>query len=93
MAARAEGNVPGEAPTSQAQPPKSEMGAAVNADAQPVGALPQLRRLAGADWGKLPPKVAQGLLEAQRADVNGEYRNQVETYFRAIAEMAREKKP
>jgi hypothetical protein len=44
------------------------------------------------DWAKLPPKLAQGLLEAQREGTAAEYRSMVETYFRVIAEKAREKK-
>jgi hypothetical protein len=31
-------------------------------------------------------------MEAQREAVGGEYRNMVETYFRVIAERAKEKK-
>jgi hypothetical protein len=44
-----------------------------------------------ADWGKLPKKVAEELSQGQRETVSGEYRNQVETYYRVIAE--RSKKP
>ena len=44
------------------------------------------------EWGKLPPKLARDLMEAQREGVSGEYRAMVETYFRVIAEKAREKK-
>ena len=43
------------------------------------------------DWGKLPKKVAEELSQGQREAVAGEYRNQVETYYRVIAE--RSKKP
>src|SRR6185295_17541090 len=42
--------------------------------------------------GKLPPKLAKDLMEAQREGLGGEYRHMVETYFRVIAEKAREKK-
>ena len=44
-----------------------------------------------ADWGKLPKKVAEELSQGQRETIAGEYRNQVETYYRVIAE--RSKKP
>ena len=43
------------------------------------------------DWGKLPPKVAKDLMEAQRSGVSPEYRNAIESYYKAIAERARRK--
>jgi hypothetical protein len=57
-----------------------------------VGDLPaNLRRLRG-DWGKLPPKLARDLMESQGEGISGEYREQVDLYFRAVADKAREKK-
>ncbi|MEW6306398.1 MAG: hypothetical protein AB1705_23275, partial [Verrucomicrobiota bacterium] len=54
---------------------------------------PHLANLRMGDWGKLPPKVAEGLLEVRRESLPGEYRAMVETYFRVIAERGREQKP
>jgi hypothetical protein len=53
--------------------------------------LPGAAGLKTTDWGKLPKKVAEELTQAQRETVPGEYRNQVETYYRVIAEKS--KKP
>jgi len=54
------------------------------------GALAEAKNKAG-DWGKLPKQMAEQLSEGQREGIAGEYRNQVETYYRAIAEKS--KKP
>ena len=43
------------------------------------------------EWGKLPKQVAEELTQGQREAVAGEYRSQIETYYRVIAERA--KKP
>ena len=55
--------------------------------------LPGLAKQLGFDlntpWGKLPKKVAEQLSQGQREAVAGEYRNQVETYYRVIAERAK----
>ena len=52
---------------------------------QPVGR-------AGKDWGKLRAKSAEDAVGSGRDAVSAEYRKQVETYFRVIAERARKKK-
>ena len=54
------------------------------------GALGEAKNKAG-DWGKLPKQMAEQLTQGQREGIAGEYRNQVETYYRAIAEKS--KKP
>jgi hypothetical protein len=51
--------------------------------------LPGAADLKPTDWGKLPKKVAEELTQAQREAVAGEYRNQVETYYRVIAEKSK----
>lgn len=56
----------------------------------PHGALGEAKNKAG-DWGKLPKQMAEQLTQGQREGTAGEYRNQVETYYRAIAEKS--KKP
>ncbi len=57
-----------------------------------TGSLIRVNRLEANDWGKLPPKLAKDLVEGSRESVSSEYRSQVETYFRVIAERARKKK-
>jgi hypothetical protein len=56
----------------------------------PHGALGEAKNAAG-DWGKLPKQMAEQLTQGEREGMAGEYRNQVETYYRAIAEKS--KKP
>jgi hypothetical protein len=36
--------------------------------------------------------MAKDLIEGSKENISGEYRHQVQTYFRAIAELARQKK-
>jgi hypothetical protein len=69
----------------------SETGAMAEGGEMGKGALPNAQLSRTADWGKLPKKVAEQLTQGQREAVAGEYRNQVETYYRVIAERA--KKP
>jgi hypothetical protein len=52
--------------------------------------LAEAKNKAG-DWGKLPKQMAEQLTQGQQEGIAGEYRNQVETYYRAIAEKS--KKP
>jgi len=54
------------------------------------GPLAEAKNKAG-DWGKLPKQMAEQLTQGQREGMAGEYRNQVETYYRVIAEKS--KKP
>ena len=61
----------------------------VNAEAKPLGELPDLKRMKAEDWAKLPPKVAQELLENSRESMSPEFREQISHYFRIIAERAR----
>jgi hypothetical protein len=86
-AQRQGGNVPGQPPPST-QPGSGDGAEMVATDGEP-GELPYLQAMKAADWAKLPPKVAQGLLEAQREGTAAEYRTMVETYFRVIAERAK----
>ncbi len=93
MASRNKGNTPGQAPaqsSTEFADTGGEFSAPGGKDAN--GVLPEVRALRTGDWGKLPPKVAEGLMEARRENMPGEYRSMVETYFRVIAEKAREKK-
>jgi len=59
-------------------------------DGGPHGSLAEAKNKAG-DWGKLPKQMAEQLTQGQQEGIAGEYRNQVETYYRVIAEKS--KKP
>lgn len=85
-----QGQQPGQNPMSNT--PGQGKGASVQAGPTAEGNLPANVLLKPGDWGKLPPRLARDLMEAQRESVGGEYRHMVETYFRVIAEKAREKK-
>ena len=45
--------------------------------------------LPNGEWGKLPKKLAEELTQGQRENVAGEYREQIETYYRVIAEKSK----
>jgi hypothetical protein len=49
----------------------------------------ETRTLASGEWGKLPKKLAEELTQGQRENVAGEYREQIETYYRVIAEKSK----
>ncbi len=68
----------------------SRMGSKAQADAKAYNKLADAKGKDGT-WGKLPKKVAEQLTRGQNENVAGEYRNQVETYYRVIAEKS--KKP
>lgn len=89
-----EGLVPSRSPSSEGFAVVSRGGAAVLGQVGPVAvALPareEQQEPEDLDWGKLPPKLARDLLEGRREKVAEEYRAMVETYFRVIAEKARE---
>ncbi len=67
----------------------SKNGAKADAGKNPYGAMPDARTVKSGDWGKLPKKIAEQMTQGQREAVAGEYRNQVETYYRVIAEKGR----
>jgi hypothetical protein len=78
----------GTAPRSQGKK-KSQGGASVEGSHVAYGTPADATRLKSGEWGKLPRKVAAELSQGQRESVAGEYRNQVETYYRVIAEKSR----
>ena|GEM_PF-763182 len=94
QSSRAGGNVPGEG----SPQPGDEAGQGTGTGnfsqvrGGSRGMLPGEVARAGGDWGRLPPKVAQGLAEGQREGVAGEFRQQVELYFKIVAEKAKERK-
>ena len=55
----------------------------------PAGNAQNTPAIANGEWGNLPRKLAKDLSEAQRENVQGEYRTRIETYFRVIAEKAK----
>ncbi len=87
--ARGNNMVPGEQPISQAA--SQGGGAKVKALAIIQGKLPEAVVIRG-EWGKLPPKLAKDLLDSRREGIGGEYREQVNLYFKAIADKAKEQK-
>ena len=46
---------------------------------------------AGDDWGRLRAKAAEDAVGSGHDTLSAEYRKQIETYFRVIAERARKK--
>ena len=83
------GDGPGEQSRSEDKV-KSTAGAQIEGKHLPYAALPGAKEGKTEDWGKLPKKVAEELSQGQRENVAGEYRNQVETYYRVIAEKSRQ---
>ena len=83
------------APAPPGEPSKSEMmvasksGARADGPGTAYGQPPDAKNLRAGEWGKLPKKVADELTQGQRETVAGEYRNQIETYYRVIAERAK----
>jgi hypothetical protein len=73
------------------QQAKSQNGALAQAPSKAYQSPADAKNLKAGDWGKLPKQVAEQLTQGQREAVAGEYRNQIETYYRVIAERA--KKP
>lgn len=52
-------------------------------------ALPQSVGALAGDWGKLPKQVAEGLAQGRNEKVLGDYRTQIETYYRVISEKSK----
>lgn len=86
---RQNGSTPGQ--QSPSEQPGDGSGAELIAMDHEPGELPIIQAMKRADWAKLPPKLAQGLMEAQREGTAAEYRTMVETYFRVLAERGKQK--
>ncbi len=71
---------------------KSQGGVRGDAPNMAYGALPEVAKAKANNWGKLPKKMAEELSHGQSESVPGEYRNQIETYYRVIAEKAKQQK-
>ena len=50
-------------------------------------------KTAGGAFLKLPPQMQRDLMDARHETVSDEYRQQVDAYFRAIAERSRQEQP
>ncbi len=83
---------PGQNPKGEGMQLNSGNGAAIVAGQMQYQALEEIKRKSELDWGKLPSQMAKDLMEGSQENISGEYRQQVQTYFRAIAELARQKK-
>ncbi len=69
---------------------KSKGGVKAAGTAQAYGQTAELKgAIKPGEWGKLPKQVAEELSQGQREKVAGEYRNQIETYYRVIAEKSK----
>ncbi len=66
-------------------------GATVDQMASSNGSLPSVDRTESDQWGQLRRKTADDLTEGRKESVAPEYRKQVQTYFRVIAERARQR--
>ena len=71
------------------QQEKSVAGAKAQGDDSAYGAIPDAKGMKQGDWGKLPKQMAEQLSRGQNEAVATEYRSQVETYYRVIAERAK----
>ncbi len=77
---------------SQSQSEKSLGGAQANAPALDYKLGTNTQGLKKGDWGKLPKKLADQLTKGQQEAIAGDYRQAVETYYKVIAEKAKEQK-
>jgi hypothetical protein len=55
-----------------------------------AGDVPGAGEAKRGEWGKLPPAMQRDLREARQETISDEYRQQVDAYFRAIAERSRQ---
>ena len=46
-----------------------------------------MKKMGLEDWAKLPPKVAEELLESQRENLSPEFRKQIHHYFLRIGKL------
>jgi hypothetical protein len=83
------------APGGKGRPGASEgrggSGSGSEAPSRATADLPDLEAIRRGEWGKLPARLARELMEGQRDEVPSEYRGQVEAYFRAISQKAKQK--
>jgi hypothetical protein len=69
---------------------ESKEGIVATMDGTTSGAVPKSAGpLRDGAWGHLPKQMAEQLSQGQHEGVSAEYKNQVETYYRVIAERAK----
>ena len=89
--ARADGLRPGQMPqnngSSQNSPEGNGEGNNSPEVAFDLNELPDLKSMRLEDWAKLPPKVAEELLESQRENLSPEFRKQIHHYFLRIGKL------
>ena len=73
------------------QSDKSLGGAKAEGTAMDAKALPNAQGLKPGEWGKLPRKLAEQLTKGSQEAIPGEYRQAVETYYRVLAEKAKQR--
>jgi hypothetical protein len=78
--------------TSESKSAKSEGGATAQGDAADFKLDATTAGLRKGDWGKLPKKLADQLTKGQLEAIAGDYRLAVETYYKVIAEKAKQQK-
>ena len=77
---------------SQAPSEKSAGGAQGQMPAPDYDLRTDAQGLKHGEWGKLPKKLAEQLTKGQQEAIAGDYRQAVETYYKVIAEKAKEQK-
>jgi len=91
-AARNSGQVPGEtAMTPQPQTLASSGGGGNKSEVKPLTDKVVAVAMDKDEWGKLPRRLAKDLMDSQQENVPAEYRAMVNTYFKVVAEKAKEK--
>ena len=89
--ARADGLKPGEMPQNSGSPQNTAQGNGQGNNSPEVAFnfddLPDLKKMDLEDWAKLPPKVAEELLESQRENLSPEFRKQIHHYFLRIGKL------
>ena len=77
---------------SQGQTAKSEGGVDAQGGSLDYKLNATAQGLKRGEWGKLPKKLADQLTKGQQEAVAGDYRQAVETYYKVIAEKAKQQK-
>ena len=89
--ARADGLKPGEMPQNNGSPQNTAQGEGQGNNPSEMAFnlddLPDLKSMSLEDWAKLPPKVAEELLESQRENLSPEFRKQIHHYFLRIGKL------
>jgi hypothetical protein len=74
------------------QQEKSEGGATAQGGPLAYRLTAEANGLKRGEWGRLPKQLADQLTKGQQEAIAGDYRQAVETYYKVIAEKAKERK-